>query len=95
VLGLESVKDAEGNAIREARLTAWAHFRQRALDVALSEINAKTDLNIALKSLERSLHGRVTTLSFSIKTQALKGGAHRLAENIVNSGRGKGRVEST
>jgi plasmid replication initiation protein len=74
VLGLESVKDAEGNVIREARLTAWANFRQRALNVAIAEINAKTDLNIVLKSLERSLHGRVTTLTFSIKTQALKDG---------------------
>ena len=74
VLGLESVRDAAGNIIRNARLTAWANFRQRALNVAIAEINAKTDLNIALKSLERSLHGRVTTLGFSIKTQALKDG---------------------
>ena len=29
VLGLESVKDADGNVIREARLAAWANFRQR------------------------------------------------------------------
>jgi hypothetical protein len=33
VLGLESVKDAEGNVIQEAPLSFWANFRQRALDV--------------------------------------------------------------
>jgi hypothetical protein len=52
VLGLAPVKDADGNVIREARLAAWANFRNRALYTAITEINAKTDLNIALKSLE-------------------------------------------
>jgi hypothetical protein len=33
VLGLEPVKDAEGNVIQEAPLSFWANFRQRALDV--------------------------------------------------------------
>jgi hypothetical protein len=51
VLGLDSVKDAEGNVIREGRLAAWANFRHRALNIAIAEINAKTDLNVALKSL--------------------------------------------
>src|SRR5271165_4439315 len=71
VLGLESVKDAEGNVIQEAPLPVWANFRQRALDVAIAEINKKTDLNIELESLVRSKHRRVTTLTFTIKTQAL------------------------
>src|SRR5260370_2369589 len=44
VLGLDSVKDADGNVIREAPLAPWANFRQRALNVAIAEINAKTDL---------------------------------------------------
>ena len=35
VLGLESVKDAEGNVIQEAPLPIWANFRQRALDIAI------------------------------------------------------------
>jgi hypothetical protein len=34
VLGLESVKDAAGNVIREAPLPVWANLRQRALDTA-------------------------------------------------------------
>jgi len=69
VLGLDSVKDAEGNVVREARLAAWANFRQRALNVAIAEINEKTDLNIALESLEQAEHGRVTTLTLAIKAQ--------------------------
>jgi hypothetical protein len=36
------------------------------INEALAEINKKTDLNIALESLERSLHRRVTTLTFTI-----------------------------
>jgi len=74
VLGLESVKDADGNIIREAPLAVWANFRQRALDVAIAEINAKTDLNIALKSLERSGHWRVTALIFAIKARTVSKG---------------------
>jgi hypothetical protein len=42
--GLESIKDPEGNVIREAPLPVWANFQQRALDVAIAEVNAKTDL---------------------------------------------------
>jgi plasmid replication initiation protein len=71
VLGLESVRDTNGNIIQEAPLGNWANFRQRALDTAIAEINKKTDLNIALESLERSLHRRVTALTFAIKTQAV------------------------
>jgi hypothetical protein len=44
------------------------------LDTAIREINEKTDLNISLALLERSLHRRVTTLTFAIKTQAVPNG---------------------
>jgi plasmid replication initiation protein len=74
VLGLESVKDAAGNIIREAPLPVWANLRQRGLDVAIAEINAKTDLNIVLESLERSSHRRVTTLTFAIMSQPMPKG---------------------
>jgi hypothetical protein len=56
VFGLESVKDAEGNVIKEAPLPVWANFQQRALDIALAEVNSKTDLKIKLASIERSKH---------------------------------------
>ena len=39
VLGLESVKDTDGNVIKEPPLPIWANFRQRALDVAILGIN--------------------------------------------------------
>ena len=71
VLGLESIKDAEGNVIKEAPLPVWANFRQRAFDVAIAEINKKTDLKIKLASIERSKHRRVAVLNFTIKTQAI------------------------
>jgi hypothetical protein len=71
VLGLESVKDADGNVIHEAPMPVWANFRQRALDVAILEISAKTDLKIKLVSIRRSKHRRVVALDFTIKTQAI------------------------
>jgi len=74
VLGLDSVKDADGNVIREARLAAWANFRQRALNLAIAEINAKTHLKIALKSLEKAEHSRVTALIFAIKARTVSKG---------------------
>ena len=74
MLGLESVKNADGNIIQEAPLPVWANFRQRALDTAIAEINKKTDLKIALEALGRSKHRRVTTLTFSIKAQAVPNG---------------------
>jgi plasmid replication initiation protein len=46
VSGLESIKDADGNAIQEPPLPIRANFRQRALDVAIMEINKKTDFGI-------------------------------------------------
>jgi plasmid replication initiation protein len=46
VLGLETVKDAEGSVIQEPPLPVWANFRQRSLDVAITEINRKTDLKL-------------------------------------------------
>jgi plasmid replication initiation protein len=71
VFGLESIKDAEGNVIQEAPLPVWANFQQRALDVAIAQVNAKTDLKIKLASTERSKHRRVVALNFTIKTQAI------------------------
>jgi plasmid replication initiation protein len=74
VFGLESIKDAEGNIIKEAPLPIWANFQQRALDVAVKEINAKTDLKIELASIERSKQRRVVGLNFTIKTQPIPKG---------------------
>jgi plasmid replication initiation protein len=78
LLGLESVKDAAGNIIQEAPLTAWANFRQRALDVAIREINKKTDLKIEIESLEKENNRRIIGLKFAIETQPIPKGATRL-----------------
>jgi hypothetical protein len=74
VLGLESVRGTDGKIIQEAPLPDWANFRQRALDTAIAAINRKTDLNIAVESLVRSKHRRVTTVILAIKSQALPDG---------------------
>ena len=74
VLGLQSIKDADGNIIQEAPLHLWANFRQRALHIAISEINGKTDISIEVESLERSKHRRVTSVTFAIKEQAVPDG---------------------
>jgi plasmid replication initiation protein len=42
---------------------------REALDVAIAEISAKTDLKLKLASIERSKHRRVVALNFTIKTQ--------------------------
>ena len=77
VFGLESIKDAEGNVIKEAPLPIWANFKQRALDVAIREVNAKTDLKIKLSSIEQIKQRRVVALNFTIKTQTIPKGAIR------------------
>jgi hypothetical protein len=46
-----------------------ANLRQRALDTAINDINAKTDLNIAIESIERAAHRRVTALILAVKAQ--------------------------
>ena len=73
MLGLESAKDTDGNVIQEAPLPDW-NFRQRALDIAVVEITKKTDLKISIKSLERSKHRRVTSVTFAIEEQAVPDG---------------------
>jgi plasmid replication initiation protein len=77
VLGLQSLRDADGNMIQEAPLPVWANLRQRALDTAITEINRKTDLKISLEQLGRSRHRRITTLTFEIKAQAIPNGKEK------------------
>jgi len=47
------------------------------LDTAIAEVNEKTELNIALESLGRSKHRRVTTLTFAIMAQVEPNGASK------------------
>ena len=71
VLGLESVKDVGGKTIKEAPLSLWANFRQRALNPPILEINNKTDLKIEVELIERAKHRRVTFVTFSIEAHAV------------------------
>jgi hypothetical protein len=80
-------KDADGNVIQEAPMPIWANFRRRALDVAIAEINKKTDLKIKLASIKRSKHRRVVALDFAIKTQPILKGATRSECNRKGPGR--------
>jgi hypothetical protein len=61
-----------GNIIQEAPLPVCANFRQRALDTAMVEITKRTEISIAIiaiDSLERSKHRRVTTVIFAIRSK--------------------------
>jgi hypothetical protein len=60
------------------------------VDVAILEINAKTDLKIKLVSIERSKHRRVVALNFTIKTQPVPKRATRLKQ----AGAGKAARQS-
>jgi plasmid replication initiation protein len=71
LLGLESVDDAQGNTVQEVPLSLWASFRQRALDVALQEINNKTDVKIEVESIQRAKHRRVEAVTFAIEEQRM------------------------
>jgi len=53
------------------------------LDTAIKGINAKTDLDIQLESLERSAHRRVTAVTFAIKPRAVPEGDHRRPKKNV------------
>jgi plasmid replication initiation protein len=75
VFGLQSVKDAAGNVISEAPLSLWANFQQPALNLAIAQINKKTDLKIELSSVQRSSYRRVVSLNFTIKARAIPKGA--------------------
>jgi hypothetical protein len=55
---------------KEALLQIWANYRQRALDTAIAELNAKTNLAMEIESILRPKHRRITALNFSIKAKA-------------------------
>ncbi len=57
--------------VQEAPLSLWANFRQRALDVAIQEINNKTDVKIEVESIQRAKHRRVEAVTFVIEEQSV------------------------
>jgi len=48
----------DGNAIKDAPLPVRVNFIQRALDLAIAEINTKTDLKHRDRSVGRTKHRR-------------------------------------
>jgi len=67
VLGVDEVRDAQGNIVSEKCLVHWPNLKQRAIDRALHEINEKTDLGIRLVAVGQAKYRRVLSLAFEIK----------------------------
>ena len=65
-MGLEDIKDNSGRVIQDAPLELWANLRQRALDVALKEINKQSDINLELEFVGRGAFRKVLSLGFRI-----------------------------
>jgi plasmid replication initiation protein len=72
VLGVDEVRDAQGNIISEKCLVHWPNLKQRAIDRALHEINEKTDLSIRLVAVGQAKYRRVLSLAFEIKEKRRK-----------------------
>jgi plasmid replication initiation protein len=72
ILGVDEVRDAQGNVISEKCLVHWPNLKQRAIDRALYEINQKTDLAIRLVAVGQAKYRRVLSLAFEIKEKRRK-----------------------
>jgi Initiator Replication protein len=66
ILGLEDICDESGNVVQEAPLEAWANVKQRALDHALREINARSDIELKVEFTGRGNYRKVNSLGFRI-----------------------------
>jgi plasmid replication initiation protein len=79
VLGVDEVRDAQGNIVSEKCLVHWPNLKQRAIDRAIHEINEKTDLGLRLVAVGQAKYRRVLSLAFEIrekkKRQKGNGGA--------------------
>jgi len=72
VLGVDEVRDPQGNVLSEKCLVHWPNLKQRAIDRALHEINEKTDLSIRLVAVGQAKYRRVLSLAFEIKEKRRK-----------------------
>jgi hypothetical protein len=66
ILGLEDIRDESGTVVQEAPLEAWANVKQRALDHALREINARSDVELKVEFTGRGNYRKVNSLGFRI-----------------------------
>jgi hypothetical protein len=60
----------------DSRPPVWANFQQRALDVAILEINTKTDLKVKVASFKAS-PGRRTEVHDQVSSDTERGNALR------------------
>lgn len=63
LLGVPILKEVNGEKV--FRLAQYGHFKQRALDVALKEVNAHSEFNVTMT--EHKTGRKITALSFKIK----------------------------
>jgi plasmid replication initiation protein len=75
ILGLEDIKDNSGRVVQQAPLELWANLKQRALDVALKEINKESDIRLELEFTGRGAYRKVQSLGFRITSSREKSGA--------------------
>jgi plasmid replication initiation protein len=66
---LEEIKDNSGKVVQQAQLELWANLKQRALDVALKEINKASDIYLELEFTGRGNHRKVQSLGFRITSK--------------------------
>lgn len=69
ILGLEDIRDELGNVVQEAPLGNWPNVKQRALDIALHEINAHSDIELNVVFTGRGNFRKVNSLGFHIKAK--------------------------
>ena len=69
ILGLEEIKDKAGRVVQDGSLELWANLKQRALDVALKEINKQSDIQLELEFVGRGAFRKVLSLGFRITTR--------------------------
>jgi plasmid replication initiation protein len=66
ILGLEEITDNSGKVVQQAPLELWANLKQRALDVALKEINKHSDIQLELEFTGRGTYRKVQCLGFRV-----------------------------
>jgi plasmid replication initiation protein len=66
ILGLDEITDNSGKVVQQAPLELWANLKQRALDVALKEINKESDIKLELEFVGRGAFRKVLSLGFRI-----------------------------
>jgi hypothetical protein len=66
ILGLDEITDNSGKVVQQAPLELWANLKQRALDVALKEINKHSDIQLELEFVGRGAFRKVLSLGFRV-----------------------------